>query len=50
MVYTGSLLKIYPVPHDPNNKWVNPQTAIGSFPKEMSGLIPPDDIFPVSRS
>jgi len=39
MVYTGSLLKIYPVPHDPNNKWVNPQTAIKGFPKEIAGLI-----------
>jgi cytochrome c-type biogenesis protein CcsB len=39
MVYTGSLLQIYPVPHDPNNKWVNPQEAIQNFPKELSNII-----------
>ena len=39
MVYMGSLLQIYPVPHDENNKWVNPQEAIKSFPQEVSGMI-----------
>ena len=36
MVYMGSLLQIYPVPHDANNKWLNPQDAIKTFPKELS--------------
>ncbi|SFV69451.1 Putative cytochrome C-type biogenesis protein [hydrothermal vent metagenome] len=39
MVYTGSLLNIYPIPHDVNNKWVNPQEAISKFPKEISAMI-----------
>ena len=39
MVYMGSLLKIYPVPHDANNKWVNPQEAIKTFPKELSAMV-----------
>jgi len=39
MVYTGSLLNIYPVPHDANNKWVNPQDAIAQFPEKISGMI-----------
>ena len=39
MVYMGSLLQIYPVPHDANNKWVNPQVAIENFPKELSVVI-----------
>lgn len=39
MVYTGALLKIYPVPHDANNKWLNPQEAIESFPKEIGSMV-----------
>ncbi len=39
MVYTGNFLKIYPVPNDKNNKWVIPQKAIESFPKELSIVI-----------
>jgi len=39
MVYMGSLLQIYPVPHDTNNKWANPQDAIQNFPKELSDII-----------
>ena len=39
MVYTGSLLQIYPVPHDANNKWVNPQDAIVKFPKEIADIV-----------
>ena len=39
MVYTGSLLQIYPKPHDEANKWMNPQEAISKFPKEISEMI-----------
>ncbi len=39
MVYTGNLLKIYPIPHDKNSKWVIPQKAIEGFPKELSTVI-----------
>lgn len=39
MVYMGTLLQIYPVPHDVNNKWLNPQDAIKTFPKELSVMI-----------
>ncbi len=39
MVYTGSLLQIYPVPNDVSNKWLNPQDAIKQFPKELSNVI-----------
>jgi cytochrome c-type biogenesis protein CcsB len=39
MVYTGSLLKIYPIPKDVNNKWLNPQEAIQKFPQELSLII-----------
>jgi len=39
MIYTGSLLQIYPVPHDANNKWMNPQDAIANFPKEISEMV-----------
>jgi len=39
MVYSGSLLQIYPIPNDVNNKWVNPQDAIQKFPKELSEVI-----------
>ncbi len=38
MVYTGALLKIYPAPNDPNNKWMNPQEAIGVFPQKLSEM------------
>jgi len=38
MVYTGSLLKIYPAPNDPNNKWMNPQEAIQQFPQKLSDM------------
>ncbi len=38
MVYTGSLLKIYPTPNDPSNKWLNPQEAIQQFPEKLSGM------------
>ncbi|SFV64720.1 Putative cytochrome C-type biogenesis protein [hydrothermal vent metagenome] len=39
MVYIGSLIQIFPIPHDANNKWVNPQEAIKKFPPEVSGVI-----------
>ena len=39
MVYMGSLLQIFPIPHDSNNKWVNPQDAIKNFPQETSVII-----------
>ena len=39
MVYMGTLLQIYPIPHDVNNKWLQPQDAIKTFPKELSLMI-----------
>ena len=39
MVYIGSLLNIYPVPYDANNKWVNPQDAIAQFPEKIAGMV-----------
>jgi len=39
MVYTGTLLQIYPTPHDANNKWMNPQDAIAKFPKDISEMV-----------
>jgi len=39
MIYTGSLLQIYPKPHDANNKWMNPQDAIAKFPKEIAEMV-----------
>jgi cytochrome c-type biogenesis protein CcsB len=39
MIYTGSLLQLYPAPDDTNNKWMNPQDAIKSFPKEISEMV-----------
>ncbi len=32
MTYQGSLMRIYPVPNDPNNKWVAPLDALKQFP------------------
>ena len=39
MVYTGALLKIYPVPNDVNNKWVSPEEAIKTFPKDIGNMV-----------
>ena len=39
MVYTGTLLQIYPKPNDKTNKWMNPQDAITKFPKELSEMV-----------
>jgi len=34
MAYQGSLLKIYPQPHDKTNKWLAPMDALKSFPEK----------------
>ncbi len=39
MVYAGSLLSIYPVPKDKNNKWLSPVEAIKSFPGKESQMV-----------
>ena len=39
MTYMGTLLQLYPKPHDANNKWMNPQDAIKDFPEEVSGMV-----------
>ena len=39
MVYMGTLLQIYPIPKDINNRWVNPQEAIKTFPEKLSTMI-----------
>jgi len=39
MVYTGSLLSIYPKPKDKNNKWLSPVGAIKSFPGKESQMV-----------
>ena len=39
MVYMGSLLQIFPVPNDANNKWVNPQEAIKIFPEQIGTMV-----------
>jgi len=39
MTYTGTLLQLYPKPHDANNQWMNPEDAIKSFPKEISKMV-----------
>ncbi|MBL0721136.1 MAG: cytochrome c biogenesis protein ResB, partial [Sulfurovum sp.] len=39
MVYSGSLLSIYPRPNDKNNKWVSPMEAIKTFPSKDAQMI-----------
>eukprot|EP01022_Parablepharisma_sp_SALTPOND_P020351 TRINITY_DN36890_c0_g1_i1.p1 TRINITY_DN36890_c0_g1~~TRINITY_DN36890_c0_g1_i1.p1 ORF type:complete len:1153 (-),score=60.37 TRINITY_DN36890_c0_g1_i1:1028-4486(-) len=39
MVYTGSILNIFPLPGDKAKKWFNPIDAIESFPKEFSDKV-----------
>ncbi|MFW5990239.1 MAG: cytochrome c biogenesis protein CcsA, partial [Campylobacterales bacterium] len=39
MVYTGSILSIYPLPGDKAKKWFSPIEAIESFPKELSDKV-----------
>jgi len=36
MVYQGILMRIYPVPDDPNHKWVAPLEALKTFPKAQA--------------
>ncbi len=36
MTYQGSLMRIYPVPNDKNNKWVAPLDALKSFPPKQA--------------
>ena len=31
MIYTGELVKVFPLPNDPNNKWYAPREAAGVF-------------------
>jgi len=35
MTYQGSLMRIYPVPNDKNNKWVSPMDALKTFPQKQ---------------
>ena len=35
MTYQGTLLRIYPVPNDKNNKWVSPMEAMKTFPEKQ---------------
>ncbi|SFV50000.1 Putative cytochrome C-type biogenesis protein [hydrothermal vent metagenome] len=35
MIFTGSLLKIWPMPHDPNNTWYDTITALQKFPPKV---------------
>ena len=39
MVYSGSLLSIYPRPNDKNNKWLSPIEAIKTFPSKDAQMI-----------
>ncbi len=39
MVYTGTLLRIIPNPHDKNKKWVSPIDAIKSFPPKEAQFV-----------
>jgi len=36
MTYQGTLMRIYPVPNDKNNKWVAPMDALKTFPPEQA--------------
>jgi len=36
MTYQGSLMRIFPKPNDPNNKWVAPMDALKSFSPEKA--------------
>ena len=42
MVYRGDLLKIFPIPEDPNNQWISPSD------NHMHGLNPADSLFAAS--
>ena len=39
MTYQGSLMRIYPVPGDKNNKWVSPMDALKTFPPKEAGEV-----------
>lgn len=39
LVYTGSLLNIFPLPNDKNKKWYNPIDAIEKFPQTESNEV-----------
>jgi len=39
MVYSGSLLRIFPKPKDENNKWVNTIDALQTFDKESATVV-----------
>jgi len=39
MVYSGSLLTIYPLPNDKNNKWLSPIDAMKNLPKKDGDMV-----------
>jgi len=39
MTFQGSLLRIFPKPKDPNNAWLDPVSAIKSFPPKEAQLV-----------
>ena len=39
MVFQGTLLKIFPMPHDPRNRWFSPLGAIKNFPPKEGQLV-----------
>jgi len=39
MVYTGSILKIFPTPNDVNNLWLSPTNAISKFPTKDAQIV-----------
>ncbi len=39
MVYTGALLKIWPIPNDPNNKWLATIDTLKTLPPEQSNVV-----------
>jgi len=39
MAYQASLLRMYPVPNDANNKWLAPMDALKVLPKEQAAMV-----------
>jgi len=39
MAYQASLLKLYPIPNDANNKWLAPMEAFKTLPKKEADLV-----------
>jgi cytochrome c-type biogenesis protein CcsB len=39
MAYQASLLRIYPIPHDINNKWLAPMEAFKTLPKKEADMV-----------